>query len=53
VQIWNATNGQLLYTYTGHSQGVYAVAWSPDGTRIASAGYDETVQVWSVYSEQS
>ena len=34
----------LLYTYRGHSDSVQAVAWSPDGRRIASAGDD--VQVW-------
>jgi serine/threonine protein kinase len=36
----------LLYTYRGHSDGVNAVAWSPDGKRIASGGQDNTVQVW-------
>ncbi len=36
----------LLYTYQGHSSGVKAVAWSPDGKRIASGGDDQTVQVW-------
>jgi WD40 repeat protein len=25
---------------------VYAVAWSPDGTRIASAGRDRSVHIW-------
>src|SRR5260370_39460712 len=33
-----------LYTYNGHTQGVSALAWSPDGTRIASSS--QTVQVW-------
>lgn len=47
----------LLYTYTGHSDQVRAVAWSADGKYIASAAgdssaygaypaKDQTVQVW-------
>ncbi len=38
--------GTTLYTYRGHSYMVTAVAWSPDSRRIASGGYDCTVQVW-------
>jgi WD40 repeat protein len=34
------------FTYQGHSDYVSAVAWSPDGKRIASASGDHTVQVW-------
>ena len=32
--------------YSGHTGTVYAVAWSPDGRRIASGSDDNTVQVW-------
>ncbi len=38
--------GTTFYVYRGHSSAVVAVAWSPDGTRIASASWDGTVQVW-------
>jgi len=34
------------FTYQGHSDYVSAVAWSPDGKRIASGSNDMTVQVW-------
>ncbi|EFH80138.1 WD40 repeat domain-containing protein [Ktedonobacter racemifer] len=46
VQMWNATNGTPVFTYTGHSDSVSAVAWSPDGKHIVSASWDNTVQVW-------
>ncbi len=39
-----------LSTYQGHVAAVSALAWSPDGTYIVSAGVDKTVQVWDVNS---
>jgi len=38
---------ELLLTYHGHSKEVCAIAWSPDGSHIASGGRDETAQVWN------
>lgn len=48
VQVWDAATGDCLLTYGGHYASlVDAVAWSPDGTRIASAG-NLNVRVWWV-----
>ncbi len=48
VRIWDATNGQLLLAFKGNQGGINGVAWSPNGTRLASAGLDDLVQVWWV-----
>src|SRR5260221_357249 len=42
----SSSHSKALYTYQGHSASVNAVAWSPDGKRIASGSNDHTVQVW-------
>jgi WD40 repeat protein/tRNA A-37 threonylcarbamoyl transferase component Bud32 len=36
----------------GHSAAIYALAFSPDGQRLASGGFDRTVRVWEVNSGQ-
>ena len=41
-----ANAGRTLLVYHGHSDAVDEARWSPDGKLIASASYDETVQVW-------
>jgi WD40 repeat protein/tRNA A-37 threonylcarbamoyl transferase component Bud32 len=46
-----STGGRVL-TYKGHSDYVYALAWSPDGKYIASGGKDKRVQVWDAVSRQ-
>jgi WD40 repeat protein len=46
IEVVNATTGEHVYTYNGHSNYVFAIAWAPDDTRIASGSDDSTVQVW-------
>jgi WD40 repeat protein len=36
-----------LRTLTAHAGGVTAVTYSPDGTRLASAGWDRTAKIWN------
>ncbi len=44
------TTSNHAYIYHGHSDAVYAVAWSHDSKRIASGSSDKTVQVWNATS---
>ena len=48
VQVWDATSGKTLYSYsTGTSQPT-CLAWSPDGTFIAAGDYTGVINVWQV-----
>ncbi len=40
----------MISAYHGHSSAIFAVAWSPDGSRIASGANDNTVQVWDAHT---
>ena len=35
-----------------HTSDVKAVAWSPDGTKLAAGGYDKKIIVWDVSSKK-
>lgn len=49
VIIWDIVSGKKLHTLRGHKDKVNAVAVSPDGTRIVSAG-DYTLRIWNADS---
>jgi WD40 repeat protein len=44
----DARSGRRLRTFEGHPSGINALAYAPDGTRLASGGRDHTVRVWDV-----
>src|SRR5262249_11603514 len=49
VRVWDAATGRASFNFPDHSAPVFAVAWHPDGRRIASAGSvgrQHAVKVW-------
>ena len=41
-----------LFICSGHSSRVTSVAWSPNGTHLASASYDKTIRLWNATNGQ-
>ena len=46
VRVWNASNGSLIRTLTGHANGVRSVRFSRDGRRMTTASLDNTIRLW-------
>jgi len=46
VEIWDPLNKEMALLLRGHKDRIYAVSWSPDGKRLASAGFDGLILVW-------
>jgi WD40 repeat protein len=53
LKVWDARTGREVLTLEGHTGPFGNVAWSPDGTRLASAPWYQTrVKIWDAQTGQ-
>ena len=50
IRLWEVSSGKNVATFWGHPTDIQALAFSPDGTLLASGSYDGTVLLWNVKS---
>src|SRR5205085_11298326 len=53
VRSWDAATGDVLQVLRGHTDLPLAIAFSPDGTRLASSSYDKTIRIWQLGTQRA
>ena len=48
IRLWEVETGENIYTFWGHNSDVQSLAFSPDGTLLASGSFDGTILLWDV-----
>lgn len=52
IHLWQMPENKHCITFQGHTAWIQAIAFSPDGKRLASGSHDQTVRLWDVQTGQ-
>lgn len=48
IMVWNTMTGENITTFSGHLTDIISLAFSPDGTLLASSSGDGTILIWDM-----
>jgi len=48
IILWDVFTGNIIRTFKGHTDLIFSVSFSPDGTMLASGSGDKTINLWDV-----
>ncbi|RZC48517.1 hypothetical protein C5167_016942 [Papaver somniferum] len=48
IKLWDVELGKVIYSFDGHREPVYSVAFSPNGEYLASGSLDRSLHIWSM-----
>lgn len=48
ISLWDVATGREIGTLNGHKQGIWSLAFSPDGKTLASSGSERNIRLWNI-----